>query len=69
MKNSAIPINFVLESDGYREGLNSSYEPEAQGHALGEQNPNRVSVELFVKSQLLFSALLNRVAHRRSNVT
>jgi hypothetical protein len=26
MINSAIPINFVLESDGYREALNPSYE-------------------------------------------
>ena len=24
--NAAIPINFVLESDGYREGLDASYD-------------------------------------------
>jgi hypothetical protein len=28
MINSAIPINFVLESDGFREELNPSYELE-----------------------------------------
>ena len=47
MINSAIPINFVLESDGYRKGLN----PRATSYELETRN-NRALEMQFVASQI-----------------